>query len=82
MLMRMGRVFQMENYEIRFVKGSGGPVILAGPHFNDHAAIGHARSFTGEQDIVEVWRGGDCIYARNVDHSPARVLMAMCPLKE
>ena len=66
----------MENYEIRIVKGHGAPIIYAGPHFSDHAAVRRAQSLTGDQDIVEVWRGGDCVYARNVDHSPARALMA------
>jgi hypothetical protein len=66
----------MENYEIRILKGSGGPIIYAGTHISDMAAVRRARAITGAADVVEVWRGGDCIYARNVDHFPAPVLMA------
>ena len=65
-------VHAMENYEIRIRKGGGGPIIYAGPHFSDGAAVRIAREITGEQDIVEVWHGGDCVFSRNVNHPPAR----------
>jgi hypothetical protein len=69
-------VYPVENYEIRIRRNGGGPIIYTGTHLSDVAAVRRARAITGKTDIVEVWRGDDCIYARNVDHSPARALMA------
>ena len=56
----------MENYEIRIVREGRAPIIYACPHASDHAAVRRAQSLTGEHDVVEVWRGDDCVYARNV----------------
>jgi len=72
----------VENYEIRIRKNGGGPIVYAGPYFSDLAAVSQARAITSATDMVEVWRGGDCIYARNVDHSPAPVLMAIRPMRK
>jgi hypothetical protein len=72
----------VENYEIRIRKNGGGPVIYTGTHLSDVAAVRRARAIAGATGIVEVWRGDDCIYARNVDHSPARALMAIPARRE
>ena len=53
----------MENYEIRIVKKGGHPVILAGPHTSDFAAVRRAQSLADKDDEVEVWRDMDCLYS-------------------
>ena len=58
----------MDAYEIRIVKKEGkGPVIYACSLVSDHAAIRRAESLIGDGDLVEVWRGLDCVYSRNSD---------------
>lgn len=56
----------MENYEIRIVRHGHAPILYACPQASDHAAVRRAQSLTGEHDIVEVWRGDNCVYARNI----------------
>jgi len=54
----------MCSYEIRLRKNEGR--IEETYHVrrvNDFAAIRNARQIAEEGDIVEVWKGGDCIYA-------------------
>jgi len=53
----------MDIYEIRIVKEGRQPIIYACTHASDHAAIRPAQSLAEEIDIVEVWRGLECIYA-------------------
>ena len=53
----------MENYEIRIVKKGHQPVILAGPHTSDFAAVRRAKSLADENDEVEVWRDLNCLYS-------------------
>ena len=53
----------MENYEIRIVRNGRGPFIYACPHTSDFAAIRRAQRLAEEGDVVEVWRGLDCVYA-------------------
>ena len=61
----------LEAYEIRIVrKESKAPVIYACQHVSDHAAIRRAQSLVEEGDLVEVWRGLDCVYVRPGSHSP------------
>ena len=61
----------MDAYEIRIVKKQNrSPVIYACSQVNDHAAIRRARSLTEEGDLVEVWRGLDCVYTAHVTISP------------
>lgn len=55
----------LDAYEIRIVKKEGkAPVIYACSHVSDHAAIRRAQSLVEDGDLVEVWRGLDCVYAR------------------
>ena len=55
----------LDAYEIRIVKKEGkAPVIYACSHVSDHAAIRRAQSLVEEGDLVEVWRGIDCVYSR------------------
>jgi hypothetical protein len=56
----------MENYEIWIVKKGHQPVIVAGPHASDFAAIRRAQSLAGKDDEVEVWRDLDCLYSTRV----------------
>lgn len=53
----------MENYEIRIVKSGRQPVILAGPHISDFAAVRRAQSLAKQDDEVEVWRELTCLYS-------------------
>lgn len=55
----------LDAYEIRIVKKQAkGPVIYACSHVSDHAAIRRAQSLVEDGDLVEVWRGLDCVYSR------------------
>ncbi len=54
----------MENYEIRIVKKGHHPVILAGPHSSDFAAVRRAQSLADKDDEVEVWRALNCLYSK------------------
>jgi hypothetical protein len=55
----------VDSYEIRIVKKRGnGPVIYACALVSDHAAIRRAQSLVEDGDLVEVWRGLDCVYFR------------------
>ena len=61
----------MDAYEIRIVKKQKpSPVIYACSQASDHAAIRRAKSLIEEGDLVEVWRGLDCVYATGVPPSP------------
>jgi hypothetical protein len=53
----------LDTYEIRIVKKKNrSPVIYACSQASDHAAIRRAKSLIEEGDMVEVWRGLDCVY--------------------
>jgi hypothetical protein len=55
----------LDAYEIRIVKKQAkAPTIYACSLVSDHAAIRRAQSLTEDGDIVEVWRGLDCVYSR------------------
>jgi len=55
----------VDAYEIRIVKREGkAPVIYACSLVSDHAAIRRAQSLVEDGDLVEVWRGLDCVYSR------------------
>ena len=57
----------LDAYEIRIVKkASKAPVIYACSHVSDHAAIRRAQSLVEDGDLVEVWRGLDCVYSRGM----------------
>ena len=59
--------FLLDAYEIRIVRREAkGPMIYACSLVSDHAAIRRAQSLTKDGDIVEVWRGLDCVYSRGV----------------
>ena len=61
----------MDAYEIRIVKKQKkAPVIYACSQMNDHAAIRRARSLVEEGDLVEVWRGLDCVYTTRTPAAP------------
>jgi hypothetical protein len=55
----------LDAYEIRIVKKQAkAPMIYACSLVSDHAAIRRAQSLTEDGDLVEVWRGLDCVYSR------------------
>jgi hypothetical protein len=53
----------MENYEIRIVKKGHKPVILAGHHISDFAAVRRAQALAKHDAEVEVWRELTCLYS-------------------
>jgi len=60
----------LDAYEIRIVKKQRkSPVIYACSQASDHAAIRRARSLIEDGDLVEVWRGLDCVYAAGMSPS-------------
>ena len=52
----------MDNYEIRIIRGKGGPIHYMGPQLNDQAAVRQATLLAREQDTVEVWRDQTCLF--------------------
>lgn len=61
----------MDAYEIRIVKKQKiSPVVYACSQASDHAAIRRAKSLIEDGDLVEVWRGLDCVYATGMPLSP------------
>jgi hypothetical protein len=65
------RSFPLDAYEIRIVKKQKrSPVIYACSQMSDHAAIRRARSLVEEGDLVEVWRGPDCVYTTLMPPAP------------
>lgn len=61
----------MDAYEIRIMKKQNStPVIYACSQVNDHAAIRRAKSMMEEGDLVEVWRGVDCVYTLRASPPP------------
>ena len=53
----------LDTYEIRILRQEqAAPVVLACTQASDHAAIRRARSLARDGDLVEVWRGLDCVY--------------------
>ena len=57
----------LDAYEIRIVKKqSKAAVIYACSLVSDHAAIRRAQSLVEDGDLVEVWRGLDCVYSRGI----------------
>ena len=73
---RAGRVVEyahqgrraLDAYEIRIVKKRAkAPVIYACSLMSDHAAIRRAQSLVEDGDLVEVWRGLDCVYSRGIE---------------
>jgi hypothetical protein len=55
----------LDAYEIRIVKKQAeAPTIYTCSLVSDHAAIRRAQSLIEDGDIVEVWRGLDCVYSR------------------
>jgi hypothetical protein len=63
--------FPLDAYEIRIVKRQkNAPVIYACSQMNDHAAIRRARSLVEDGDLVEVWRGPDCVHTTRMPSAP------------
>ena len=59
----------VENYEIRIVKSGHQPVIVAGAHASDYAAVRRAQSLADKGDDVEVWRDLECLYSTRAGQS-------------
>ena len=62
----------MDAYEIRIVKKQHpSALVYACSQVNDHAAIRRAKSLSEEGDVVEVWRGLDCVYTTQSSIAPS-----------
>lgn len=51
----------MQYYEIRLVRRDG-PTVTSSHYASDYAAVRSARSMASPDDVVEIWRGVECIY--------------------
>jgi hypothetical protein len=58
----------MTNYEIRVIKRGFGATVYSSPQASDYAAIRRARLLAEEGDIVEVWRGLNCVFTQAPEH--------------
>ena len=61
---RTGRVYAMEQYEIRIL--GEGQTARVYPHLlaSDHAAIRRGQTMANGQERFEVWRGDACVYTQ------------------
>jgi hypothetical protein len=55
----------MQQYDIR-IRRDGGTLALTAKLPNDVQALHRARHLASERDELEVWRGVDCIYRREI----------------
>lgn len=54
----------MNTYEIHILrKDDRSSAVFAGSHISDHAAVRRAHDLAGDGDVIEVWRGANCVYA-------------------
>jgi hypothetical protein len=54
----------MHSYELRVINRDGKyPTIYASSHISDFAAVRRAASLADADEVIEVWRGMDCIYS-------------------
>jgi hypothetical protein len=57
----------MTTYEIRLIK-HGSATVYNLPQASDYAAIRRARLLAEDGDIVEVWRGLNCVFTQAPEH--------------
>ena len=57
----------MMTYEIRVIR-KGSAAIYNCPQASDYAAIRRARLLAEDGDIVEVWRGLNCVFTQAPEH--------------
>jgi hypothetical protein len=57
----------MTSYEIRLIK-EGRATVYNCPQVSDYAAIRRARLLAEDGDIVEVWRGMNCVFTQALEH--------------
>jgi hypothetical protein len=57
----------MTTYEIRVIK-RGSATVYNCPQTSDYAAIRRARLLAEDGDIVEVWRGLNCVFTQAPEH--------------
>lgn len=62
-------------YEIRVIKEGIASLTIACEHLDDHAAVRRALALSDERDALQVWRGEDCVYAREAATSFSRTLL-------
>ena len=54
----------MNSYELRVINPADKyPTIYASSHISDFAAVRRAASLANANEIIEVWRGADCVYS-------------------
>jgi hypothetical protein len=58
----------MHAYEIRIVRASdNSQLVITANLLGDHAAVRRAQMLAGARDLVEVWRGMQCVYSTMPD---------------
>ena len=58
----------MKEYEIRVIRKGTGATVYSSPQTSDFAAIRRARLLAEDGDIVEVWRGLNCVFTQAPEH--------------
>jgi hypothetical protein len=58
----------MQDYEIRVIRKGTGATIYVSPQVSDFAAIRKAKLLSEEGDVVEVWRGLNCVFTLAPEH--------------
>lgn len=56
----------MQNYEIRILRHDSRPLVVSSRFLGDFHAIRRAHAMAGEDEGIEVWRGMNCLYRREV----------------
>jgi hypothetical protein len=64
-----GRSLNVADYEIRILSGGQPTTVLQAYQISDFAAIRRGHAMAKEDDVVEVWRDINCVYAER--HRPA-----------
>jgi hypothetical protein len=58
----------MQDYEIRVIRKGTGATVYVIPQVSDFAAIRKAKLLSEEGDLVEVWRGLNCVFTQAPEH--------------
>ena len=61
----------MNEYEIRITRSSfATKLIWAAPHPSTYSALCKVRDYAGQGDVLEVWRGTECVHREVVGALP------------
>jgi hypothetical protein len=66
--------FAMDAYRIHIAKDGSETEVRASSHASDFAAIRHACHLAADANHVEIWRGGQCLFAGLPAGAPPKLL--------